>query len=380
MVPQTKLSKPRKSRTHVLFKPRGVIHPRVQAVGPQHFAILCIDCAKIRSKIMLADFYGRLLLQPTTVEHDQPGFEAALQQVRDSAKRHAIKDMIGVVERTGRYHRSIQVAFAKAGIEVRVLHPFTTKQYRQPADPGNKTDDTDLFAMHRAAVNGFGMLEHQPDPIYVQLQLLARHRRDLVQKNVVLRQQMLEHLHSYMPGYSRCFADVFDSEILLWIAKNLGSAAQVVAAGIDGLTKQLRDAHIAPHKPTLQKAVAWARSAPPVEESASLHHRLFIELDVDRLSQAGIDPSDRGRIGWPFEQNSLRSASGHSWNQRCLGGRIRGRDGTDRTLRQRPSHYQESRLVPVAVPERRGGSTRRPIGAARQPRACGGQFSSSAKT
>ena len=274
--------KRRKSRSHVLFKPRGIIHPRVQAVGPQHFAILCIDCAKIRSKIMLADFYGRVLLQPTTVEHDQPGFEAVLQLVRDATQRHAIKDMIGVVERTGRYHRPIQVAFTKAGIEVRVLHPYTTKQYRQPADPGNKTDDTDLFAMHRAAANGFGMLEHEPDPIYIQLQLLARHRRDLVQKNVVLRQQMLEHLHSYMPGFSRGFADVFDSEILLWIATNVGSAARIVECGFDSLTRQLRDAHVATHKPTLQKVVAWARSAPSVEESASLHRRIFIDLEADR--------------------------------------------------------------------------------------------------
>jgi transposase len=88
---------------------------------------------------------------------------------------------------------------------LRFIHPYATKQYRQPADPGNKTDDTDLFAMHRAAVNGFGVLEHDPDPIHVQLQLLARHRRCLVEKNVVLRQQMLEQIHSYMPLYSKCF-------------------------------------------------------------------------------------------------------------------------------------------------------------------------------
>jgi transposase len=278
----------RRSRSHVLYKPRGVIHPRVQAVGPEHFAILCIDCAKIRSKVMLADFYGRVFLQPTIVEHDQPGFEAALQEVRDAATRHAIKDMIAVVERTGRYHRPIQAAFTTAGIEVRVLHPYTTKQYRQPADPGNKTDDTDLFAMHRAAVNGFGLLEHEPHPIYMELQLLARQRRDLVQKNVVNRQQMLERLHSYMPGFSRCFSNMFNSELLLWVAKNLGSALEIVAAGIDGLTRQLRNAQIATHKPTLQKVVAWARSAPPAEGCASLHRRFFADLDADRRGKLGL--------------------------------------------------------------------------------------------
>ena len=183
-----KSKRPRRSRSHSIHKPRGVVHPRVQAVGPDHFAFLCVDCAKARSKMMLADFYGRVLLEPTIIEHDQAGFEGALQRVRDAMARHGIKDMIAVVERTGRYHGLVQRAFAKAGIEVRILHPYTTKQFRQPADPGNKTDDTDLSAIHRAAVNGFGLWEHEPDPILNRLQLLARHRRRLVQKNATLRQ------------------------------------------------------------------------------------------------------------------------------------------------------------------------------------------------
>jgi transposase len=119
-----------------------VIHPRVQAVGPEHFAFVCIDCAKARSKMMLADFYGRVLVEPVIIEHDQPGFAAATQQVRDAMTRHGIKDLIIVIERTGRYHGPIQRAFVNAGFEVRILHPYTTKQFRQPADPGNKTDDT----------------------------------------------------------------------------------------------------------------------------------------------------------------------------------------------------------------------------------------------
>jgi transposase len=285
MARNSKSMRPRKSRSHSVHKPRGVVHPRVQAAGPEHFAFLCVDCAKARSKMMLADFYGRVLVEPTTIEHDQAGFEKALQLVRDAMTRHGIKDTIVVIERTGRYHGPIQRAFAKAGFEVRILHPYTTKQFRQPADPGNKTDDTDLFAIHRGAVNGFGLLEHEPEPIFVQLQLLARHRRGLVQKNASLRQQMLEHLHSYMPGYARCFRDVFDSEMLLWVAKNMGSAAEIVQVGIEGLAQQLRKADVKTHKPTLEKIVAWARSAPSAHEPALLHRRFFIELDADRLSR-----------------------------------------------------------------------------------------------
>ena len=117
-----------------------------------------------------------------------------------------------VIERTGRYHRTIQHAFAKAGFEVRIMHPLTTKQHRQPANPGNKTDDTDLAAMQRGAVNGFGLLEPPADPLSIRLQLLARHRRDLVEKTVALRSQIHEHLHAIMPGYSNCFEDIYDAQ------------------------------------------------------------------------------------------------------------------------------------------------------------------------
>src|SRR6516165_8262567 len=222
----------RKAQSHALHKPRGVVHPRVVAVGPEHFAFVCVDCAKARSRLMLADFYGRVLLGPITVEQNRSAFDTALAAIRAALAHHHIQDMIVVVERTGRYHGPVQRAFNRAGFEVRIIHPYTTKQYRLPADPGTKTDDTDLSALHRAAVNGFGLAEHEPDPAYVALQLLARHRRKLVQKRVTLQQQMLEHLPSFMPGYSRCFADIFESPVALWVARELGSAAAVVEAGV----------------------------------------------------------------------------------------------------------------------------------------------------
>jgi transposase len=232
---------------------------------------------------MLADFYGRVLIPPTPVEHNQAGLQAAVQLLHGALDRHGIKDHILAVERTGRYHGPIQRAFLKAGSEVRIVHPFTTKQFRQAADPGNKTDDTDLSAIHRAAVNGFGLLEPEPDPLYVRLQLLARRRRDLVRKRVVIQQQMHEHLQSFMPGYAKCFDDVFESELALEIAKHFGSAAAVLRAGLPGLAGRLRQAGLRTHAPTLEKVVAWARLAAAPQEPAALHHRFFLERDADRL-------------------------------------------------------------------------------------------------
>ena len=65
-----------------LGKLRGVLHPRVQQVGPEHFGIVCFDCHKASSKFFLADFYGRHLIPPTVVEHNRPALDAALAHIR----------------------------------------------------------------------------------------------------------------------------------------------------------------------------------------------------------------------------------------------------------------------------------------------------------
>jgi hypothetical protein len=96
---------------------------------------------------------------------------------------------------------------------------------------------------------------------------------------------MHEHLQAFMPGYAKCFDGVFDSPIPFWVAVHLGSAEAIVQAGVVDLIRQLRQAGLRKHTPTVEKVVAWARSAPLPEEPASLHRRFFIDLGGDRLSK-----------------------------------------------------------------------------------------------
>ena len=71
-------SRSRKFKAAVLGKPRGVIQARVEAVGPERFGIVSVDCAKARSKWMLADFYGNVVVEPQDVEHNKSGFHMAV--------------------------------------------------------------------------------------------------------------------------------------------------------------------------------------------------------------------------------------------------------------------------------------------------------------
>jgi hypothetical protein len=47
------------------------VTPRRQELGGQ-ISTVCFDCAKVRSKFLLADFYGRVLIPPTVVAHNRP--------------------------------------------------------------------------------------------------------------------------------------------------------------------------------------------------------------------------------------------------------------------------------------------------------------------
>ena len=53
MVTGSKRRKSGGSKKRFIGKPNGQVQDRVQAVGPEHFGVVAVDCAKRRSKWML---------------------------------------------------------------------------------------------------------------------------------------------------------------------------------------------------------------------------------------------------------------------------------------------------------------------------------------
>jgi len=263
-------------------KPRGVLHPRVQQIGPEHFGIVCFDPAKVRSKFLLADFYGRVLIPPTWVAHNRPELEAAVAQIRQAFATHEVRDSLVAIERTGRYHRVVQRTFAAAGFETRIVHPFVTKQYRQPVDPGNKTDDADLAALHRATVTGCALLEATRDEAWTTLQLLIRHRRDLVRKGAALNCQIRDHLEAALPGYAACFDKLWESAVPWHLLTHFPSAQRLREAGVTAICHSLRAAGIRFQQRTVQTVVAWAEQAAAGDTAADQHLRIVSALNEDR--------------------------------------------------------------------------------------------------
>jgi transposase len=274
----------KKSRGFLVQKPLGQFTERVQAVGPEHFGVVSVDCAKARSKFLLCDFYGNVLIEPTQLEHTQTALRATIDRIRSVMNERGLRDSVIAIEATGSYHRPVHDAFRRAAFDTRLVHPFASKQFRQPADPDNKTDDTDLAGIFRAAVNGFGLLQPTWPDLYLQLQQASRQRRDLVCKTSKLRCQIKETLHQLMPGYAELFAGhFFDTPIALPLARATGSAQAVRDARLDGLRQLVLGHHC--RLATLARVLDWARTAAPPQNPAPLFREQLERLADDFLQK-----------------------------------------------------------------------------------------------
>lgn len=77
---------------------RGIIQMRIEKVTPQQFGVGAIDCAKVRLKYMFCDFFGRVILPPTEVEHGQAQMKLATVQFQKACWEQGIRDVIVAVE------------------------------------------------------------------------------------------------------------------------------------------------------------------------------------------------------------------------------------------------------------------------------------------
>jgi transposase len=262
-------------------------------VGPEHFGLLVVDSSKRRFATLLTDFYGHVLLEPTEFENTEPGLTALVDQVKAAEVEHGLRDLVVGIERTGRYHGPARRAL-KARWDVRMIHPFATKQLRQPVDPGNKTDPTDLNAMVRAMIVGYGTEEQELPETWQEWRLISRAREDLVRKASTLRVQIQERLEGLMPGYAGLFGSLWTTRVALAVVELYGSAPALLQAGQEGICARLRQQHHAVRQDTVAYVLLWAGKASSPEPCAALQHRLLCDqMQLLRDLEARIEAYER---------------------------------------------------------------------------------------
>lgn len=296
MATKTRTRKSTGSKKRYIGKPTGQIQERVQAVGPEHFGIVAVDCAKRRSKWILCNFYGKVIIEPTAVDHTSGGLRTMTQLVAEACKSEGLTDTIVAVEMTGIYHRPVQRVFRKAGFDTRVVHPFASHHYRRPLHPDEKTDDNDLEAIFHAAVKGYGLATLPVGEVYQSLQALSRHRHNLVKQRSRLMVQIRRLLHQTMPGFADLFekGKLFRKSIALPIAVEFSSAAAIRQAGVDGIARHLKKVKVCFQSRTIERVVAWAGTAAEPSELAAMHTRQWKALNsVRRLLDEQVTVSEQ---------------------------------------------------------------------------------------
>ncbi len=251
------------SKRGYIGKPAGIIQERVEKSGPARFGVVSVDCAKRRSKWMLCDYFGRVIIEPIDVEHHRGSLQAMVQQVNAACQAEGIVDSIVAIEMTGVYHKPVQRSFRKAGYDTRIVHPFASSHYRETLHPDDTTDPNDLEAIFHAAINGYGLSILPIDETYRSLQRLSRHRRNLVKQRARLNVQIRVLMYQSMPGYADLWEDdhLFNGSIALPIAKQFPSADAIKKAKQVGLARHLRKNKIRFQERTLDKIYAWSLQA-----------------------------------------------------------------------------------------------------------------------
>ncbi|MEO9590992.1 IS110 family transposase [Rhodopirellula bahusiensis] len=280
-------SRSRKTGTkRFIGKPTGHVQERVQQCGPQHFGIIAVDCAKRRSKWMLCDFFGRVLIEPTMVEHRRGDFATMIALINDACQAEGITDRIAAVEMTGIYHKPVLAAFRKAGFDTRIVHPFASSHHRKPLHPDAKTDDNDLEAIFLAAVAGYGLASLPIGEAYQHLQALSRHRHNLIKQQARLKVQIRRLMHQAMPGYADLWEDdkLYHRSIAMPIALAFPSAASIQKAGAEGLARHLREQKTRFQARSLERIVTWSRTAAEPSELSALYTRQWQNLNSLRES------------------------------------------------------------------------------------------------
>ena len=361
MVTATRNRKSSGSRKRFIGKPTGQIQQRVQAAGPEHFGIVAVDCAKRRSKWMLCNFYGKVLIEPTEVEHTSGGLRVMAQLVAEACKAEHLTDTIIAIEMTGIYHKPVQRAFRKAKFDTRIVHPFASHHYRRPLHPDEKTDDRDLEGIFQAAANGFGLATLPVGEVYQSLQAVSRHRHNLVKQRARLMIQIRRLLHQTMPGFADLFDDdkLFRKSIALPVALQFPSADAIHKAGTRGIEAPLRKSKVRFQTRTIERIVAWSGIAAEPSELAAMHTRQWQQHnEVRQLLGQQIDAAEREMAGFLVKTPYILLLSVTGINV-VSAARLAGEAGPIEHYASATAIPRPRGIVPVTVSKRRGRSRRR---------------------
>lgn len=275
----------------------GSLRKRIREVGPEHFGLLLVDSGKRHYAVRLTNFFGDDLWEPEPVRSHRIALEAMMAEVERQMAKHGLTDLVVGIERTGRWHQPVKQMVEKKW-PVKMIHPFTTKQLRQPASSGIKTDPIDLTAMLRAMICGYGTEDLElPEP-WLEFRLVSRARADLVGKRACLKTQCAGRMEALLPGYTDLFGDLWKTPAAAALIAAYPSARKLLRADAERIMERLSRMGVKCQRSTVDRVRAWAAQAAPADAGAAVHQRILRDhLAVIRHLTVLIDRYEADLLG-----------------------------------------------------------------------------------
>ena len=259
---------------------------RMRKVGPDHFGLLLVDSGKKHYAARLTNFYGDNLWEPEPVPCRRDALATLIAETKKQMRAHGLVELVVGIERTGRWHQPAK-QMLKTVWQVKMIHPFTTKQLRKPASPAIKTDKVDLTAMQRAMVCGYGLDEPELPVVWLELRELSRYRADLVAKRASLKVQCKGRMEALIPGYTSVFEDFWKSAAPAALVEAYPSARKMLRAGTDRMRRKLAKAGVTCRRSTAERARLWAGQAAPADPVGELN-AIMLHDSLTRIRQQSV--------------------------------------------------------------------------------------------
>lgn len=272
------------------------LRKRIREVGPDKFGLLVVDTGKKHYAVRLTNFFEDTLWEPDPVSNNRIALEKMMDEVENTMQENGLTELMVGIERTGRLHEPAKQVLEKKW-PVRMIHPFTTKQLRQPASAGIKTDPVDLTAQQRAMICGYGTEEAQLPEQWLELRYLSRERRNLVSKRSTLKTQAVVQMESLFPGYSELFHNFWRNPAAAALIEAYPCAESILAADNEQIVHTLSESGTRCLRSTVERVRSWANQASPPDRGKEINHRILCDyLALIRELTTRIDHCEKALL------------------------------------------------------------------------------------
>src|SRR3990172_4750152 len=186
------------------------------------------------------------------------------------------------VQRVGPEHFGIAAVECGKDKSRWMLCDFYGKVLREPADLMHARGSFELaiFQLREA------MAKHDLKDVIVAIEQTGNYhqpvKRGFAQAGFETR---IVHPLATLPGLAALFGSLWSSPAALAIAQRFASPGGIEKAGQEGLVQVLREAAQRFQGSSLDRILAWARTAPIADPQAGIHFQIALGLDEDRFKK-----------------------------------------------------------------------------------------------